>query len=373
MQDEDIQSTNAGRTNGGDDVEKAQNTEEDEEAERAKMGMQALSKMRAGLKLANTTLSERDRTCGLEQSMIPTVEQYLSGIRSMIRAETSAVRDAALAREGDLVNYLDRLQIDMEGMLESSGTLKQMALILALQDERELDQRICGTTSLPEQVDALCSSLASRTELCNGCLSVSEAIAAFLHGKRTKELSGFDEFWPERDLTGNAVAAFSDGVRFLPPESVEPGDTLPSNVIRYHSNASSLLESAKDCPFCDLVRVAIILDSCRKYAFPLDRPTEELFSNILHIRLGMGDDQFKRILGGIRSSQDSIYLMVETRDSYNNGNEYPYVLGNLRVIWQKPASMVDEDRKDRKVVFTKLNVFTSTSKFQRCFECTCLD
>jgi hypothetical protein len=77
----------------------------------------------------------------------------------------------------------------------------------------------------------------------------------------------------------------------------------------------------------------------------------------------------KRILEGIRNSKDSIYFMVETRDSYNNGNDYPYVLGNLRVIWQKMASMVDEESKDRKVVFTKLNVFTNTGKFQRCSEC----
>jgi hypothetical protein len=81
----------------------------------------------------------------------------------------------------------------------------------------------------------------------------------------------------------------------------------------------------------------------------------------------MGDDQFIRILEGIRSSKDSIYLRVETSDNYNNGNEYPYVLGNLRVMWQKPASMFDEESKSRKVVFTKFNVFTSTGKSQHCF------
>src|SRR5271163_1190360 len=109
MQDEDIQSTNAGKTNGGEDVEATQDTEEDEEAERAEMVMQGLSKIRTALKLADTTLSERDRTRGFTQSMISTVEKYLGGIRSMIRAETNAVRDAALAREGDLANFFDSL------------------------------------------------------------------------------------------------------------------------------------------------------------------------------------------------------------------------------------------------------------------------
>jgi hypothetical protein len=329
--------------------------------------MQGLSKLRTALKLADTTLSERDRTRGFNQSMISTIEQYLGAIRSMIRAEVGAVRDAVLAQEGDLANLLDSLQIDTEEMLESSEMFKQIAFNLALQDERELDQRIFGATSLTEQVDAICSSLASRTELCNVCLSGLEAIAAFLHGNGTKRPSGFDAYWPKRDLKGNARAAFSDGIRFLPPESVEPGDTLPFNVILHHSNASSLLESAKDCPFCELLRVAIILDSYRKYDFPLDQPKKKLISMILYIRLRTGDDQFIRILEGIRSSQDSIYLMLESSDSYNNGNEYTYVLKNLRVIWQKRASMVDEVSKDRKVVFTELNVFTSTGESQHWF------
>jgi hypothetical protein len=372
MEDEDIQSSNAAKANG-DDVDATQNTEEEGDAERAEIFMKGLREMGTALKLAGITISERDRTRGSTQSMISTVEKYLGGIRSLIQVEKSAVRDAALAHERDLANYFDSVQMDMERMLESPQMLKQIAFNLALQDERELDWRIVGATSLSEQVDAVCSSLASRTELCNVCLSVSEAIAAFLHGNGTERPSGFDEFWPERDPTGNRSEIFTDGVRFLPPESVEPGDTLPSNVIRHLSNASCLLESARDCPFCELLRVAIILDSNRKYGYPLDRPKEELVSMILNIRLGGGDDQFKRILEGIRNSQDSIYLMVEISDSYNNGIEYPFVLGNLRVIWQKPSSMVDEESKDRKVVFTKLNVFTSTGKFQRCFECSCLN
>jgi hypothetical protein len=164
--------------------------------------------------------------------------------------------------------------------------LKQMAFNLALQDERELDQRILGATSLSEQVDSICSSLAFRTELCSVCLSVSEAIAAFLHGNGAEKPRGFDVFWPVRDLKGNRLGAFSDGVRFLPSESVGPRDKLPFNVVRHHLNASSLLESAKDCPFCELLRVAMILNSYRKYGYPLDRPMEELISIILNIRLG---------------------------------------------------------------------------------------
>jgi hypothetical protein len=143
------------------------------------MEMQGLSKMRAALKLAGITPTERDRTCGSTQSMISTVEKYPSGIPSIIRAEASAVRDAALARGGDLANYFDSLQADTERWLDSSHMLKQIAFNLALQDERELDQRIVGATSLSEQVDSICSSLASRIELYNVCLSVSEAIAAF--------------------------------------------------------------------------------------------------------------------------------------------------------------------------------------------------
>jgi hypothetical protein len=101
MQDEDIQPTNAGETNGVNGVEAIQDTEQDEEAERAEMVMQDLSKIRTALKLADTTLSERDRTRGSTQSMISTVEKYLGGIRSMIQAEMSAVRDTALANNFD--------------------------------------------------------------------------------------------------------------------------------------------------------------------------------------------------------------------------------------------------------------------------------
>jgi hypothetical protein len=78
------------------------------------MEMQGLSKMRAALKLAGTTPTERDRTRGLTQSMISTVEKHLGGTGSMIRAETSAVRDAALARDGNLANYFDSLQLGPE-------------------------------------------------------------------------------------------------------------------------------------------------------------------------------------------------------------------------------------------------------------------
>jgi hypothetical protein len=44
--------------------------------------------------------------------------------------------------------------------------------------------------------------------------------------------------------------------------------------------------------------------------------------------------------------------MVETNDSYSNGNENSNVFRNLRVTWQKPARLFDEDIKDKKVVFT---------------------
>lgn len=230
--------------------------------------MQVRATMRDALKVADKTLSERDRTRGRKESISSTNERYLGSIPDIVRAEMNALRDSMLAQMPELVNSFDSLQIEMEEVLSSSQSsqlVKQLAVDFALEDELQLDQRILCAKSLTKQVDNICSSLASRTELCNVCLSVSQEIAACLHGKGTQWTRGVDQFWPKRDLRDNAVAAFMDGPRLLPPESVNPGDTLPSNVIRHHPNAGSVLESAKDCPFCELLRLAIILDSSRKY------------------------------------------------------------------------------------------------------------
>jgi hypothetical protein len=80
---------------------------------------------------------------------------------------------------------------------------------------------------------------------------------------------------------------------------------------------------------------------------------------ILSVKLGGRDDEFTRILDGIHSSQDFIYLMIERTK----------VPGNVCVIWQNLASMIDEGSRDRKVALPKLNVFTSTGKFYPYLKC----
>lgn len=123
-------------------------------------------------------------------------------------------------------------------------------------------------------------------------------------------------------------------------------------VVRHHTDGAGLLESARDCPLCELVRIAIILDSFRRYAFPLDKPTHELSEMMLGIRRGKGlDGGIEQILDEIRGSRNALYLVVDNADDEK-------VLGHLRVVWQKPASMTRRDG-DRKVVFTKLKVFAS--------------
>jgi hypothetical protein len=44
-----------------------------------------------------------------------------------------------------------------------------------------------------------------------------------------------------------------------------------------------------------------------------------------------------------------------------------FALGNLRVIWQKPASMVGDNTKDRKVIFTKLNALSRPGNYRSIF------
>ncbi|KAF2667965.1 HET-domain-containing protein [Microthyrium microscopicum] len=319
---------------------------------------QDLRAMWVALGLDVPPLTERDRTCGVATSLESTFKKYINGLMDILRADTDPSTKAILAHKG-VTGFVDDLRRQAEQLTDPPQEIKALAATFAIQDERELDQRITASLTLSGQIDALCSALTSRTELCDVCLSALEAISAFVcsGGK------GLDNFWPERDIEwdGNRGAAFTDGTRLLPPENVKPGDTLPPNVIQHHINASNLPESAKDCPLCELLRIAIILDSFRKYDYPIDRPTEELSAVIMAIRLGGGTDTFSRILDGIRSSQDAIYLMIERNDKQDNGKEHPFVLGNIRVIWQKPASMTNEGSKDRKVVFTKLNVFTSAS------------
>jgi hypothetical protein len=244
----------------------------------------------------------------------------------------------------------------MEGSPEPVERLEQLADLFARLEELGLIQEILRDRTLTGQVDAVCSMLKARTRLCKVCLSVSEQIA--MVARRMGEIGGafgLDALWPprERDTT-YPLETFTDGVRLLPPEKVDEGVELPFNVIRHHTNGTSLLESAKYCPFCELLRMAIILDSFRQHEVPYDKPTTDLFQMILAIRLGKGlkslNAEFEQILEGIRSSRDAIYLVIG-----ESGNAFEH----LRVVWQKPVSIVGRDG-DRKVVYTKLKVFASS-------------
>ena len=95
-----------------------------------------------------------------------------------------------------------------------------------------------------------------------------------------------------QDLKDDAEGAFTDGRRWLPPENVEPGDTLRPNVMRHYEKASYLLESARDCQFCELLRVAIILD-CK---CPQIQATPLLSDPILDIISPILDNSASRVL-----------------------------------------------------------------------------
>ena len=285
--------------------------------------------MRKELGLASLPLSERDRTRGAEESMASTHEKYLAAIR----------------KRGDkLIPMMDRLQICTEGSPEPSKRLEHLAYFLARLDELDMDQEISGDLTLTGQVDAVCSSLKARTRLCRLCLSVSEQIAAI--PGRMGEI-GHAAFWPSREFGTSAIDSFTDGVRLLPPERVDEGGDLPFNVIRHHVDGTSLLESANSCPFCELLSITIIPDSFRHYGSPLDKPTFPLSEIMLAIGMGKRlNGEFKQVLDGIRSGRNSIHLMVDNFMAENGD-----VLGHLRVIWQKPASISGGDG-DRKVIFT---------------------
>ena len=293
---------------------------------------QWFSKLRKELGLPSLALSERDRTRGAKESLVSSQKKYLAAVHE---------------KADELIPILDRLGVYPDGHREPLKRLEHLANTLASLDEIDLDEKIIWNFTLTGQVDAMCASLQARTKLCMLCLSKCEQIAAI----SAKMSESQQSVWP-RKPEGRFMEWLTDGGRIIPPEEVDEGKDLPFNVIRHHVNGIDLLESAKDCPFCELLRSAIILDCFRQYSYPLDKPTCELPEIIQAIRRGKGNDEFERILEGIRSSRSSIYLMAE------NFYEDQDSLGHLRVIWQKPPSMLTR-QNDRKVVFTKLKVFAS--------------
>jgi hypothetical protein len=300
-----------------------------------------------GLDISNAEPSERSRTAGIEKSFKSSYQKHLTAIKTGLQDAINAVHT--------------------EKLLESSDFLNRLAIKSALEEERELDKKILNSRTSSEHVAAICSALANRKALCEVCQSVSEQIAAFLlaFDNDTGEKPEIDVFWPPReDLEKKRIGAYTDGLRFLPPAAVKRGATLPPNVIQHHTKAGSLPESAEDCPFCELIRVACILDAFRERGYPFDHSGASLATILAEIRLGTGGSVFKRVLEDVRSSSDPIFLMVWTSDTLDNSN--PFTLGEIRLIWQRPASSNEE--KGRRVVFTRLNVFRSIGQYYSHFQ-----
>ncbi|CAI6091593.1 unnamed protein product [Clonostachys chloroleuca] len=209
--------------------------------------------------------------------------------------------------------------------------------------------------STPSLVDDVCSLLASRTKLCHICQSFSSQLSSWIR-KPT-----FDELlqWPERDYAKDRMAALSDGYRLLPPERVDPTTPRPSNVFEHHKAARDLLKSAKNCRFCELLKLAIALDSNRSLGFPYDKTTTPLGEILVQYNSRSGGSDVANIIEGLKTSADAIYLMVEpyAMGGYIKSVGYKSALGNIRVIWQKPKRMLTEDT--RAVVFTRLNIYTT--------------
>lgn len=320
-----------------------------------------------GLNISNAEPSERSRTAGIEKSFKSSYQKRLAAIKTGLQDEINAVHNAVISSNSEMTAFMDKLKAHAEKLLESSDLLNRLAIKSALEEERELDKKILNSRTSSEHVAAICSALANRKALCEVCQSVSEQIAAFLlaFDNDTGEKPEIDVFWPPReDFEKKRIGAYTDGLRFLPPAAVKRGATLPPNVIQHHTKAGSLLESAEDCPFCELIRVACILDAFRERGYPFDHSGASLATILAAIRLGTGDPVFKRVLEDVRSSSDPIFLMVWTSDTLDNSN--PFTLGEIRLIWQRPASSNEE--KGRRVVFTRLNVFRSIGQYYSHFQ-----
>lgn len=229
-----------------------------------------------------------------------------------------------------------------------SGSDKNQ-LSLAIRDAR------IPFTSTSSLVDDVCSLLASRTKLCHVCQSFSSQLSEWLR-KPT-----FDELlqWPERNFAKDRMAALSDGYRLLPPERVDPTAPLPSNAFKHHRAARDLLKSAKKCRFCELLKLAIVLDSNRRRGYPYDKTKTPLGEVLMQYNSGSGGSEVTNIIEGLRASEDAIYLMVEPypMGGYIKSGFSKSVLGNIRVIWQKPKKMLTGEAQA--VVFTRLSVFTT--------------
>lgn len=257
-----------------------------------KCALQWMNNIRKELGLPRIGLSERNRTCGAEVSMASTLAQYQTIIRGKGKS---------------LIAVMDRLRICKEGGPKPAQRLEDLAYLLARVDELDLDEEIFSDLTLTGQVNAVCASLKARKRLCRLCLSTSERLTEI--SSRVKEIGNeLDEMiWPPRDFGEGVSEALTDGIRFLPPEKVEDSGDIPCNVIRHYDNGATLLESARDCPFCELLRMAIMLDCFRRYSFPLDRPTHQLPEMIMGIRMGRGlEGEFEQIIEGIKGSRNAI-------------------------------------------------------------------
>jgi hypothetical protein len=289
--------------------------------------------------------SERDRTEGLKQAIKNRKLQYLT---------------AMVEKEHDMKHLLR--QHHLRAADESTAiTLARLASTLSVMDMDSLDQKILGIQSLPLQIEGLSEALQSRTRLCRLCLEVSEQIAAFPYGKY-RTASPFDAFWPRSvdDIRTSITGDIADGIRMVPPEKIDGGKPLPPTVIK-HLSGRALAQSARTCPFCELLRVALILDCNRLKRYPLDRTSAALVSIVLAMRMGTADGDVQRILEGVRMSDDPVYLVFETPDALNSLGDNDFVVGHLRVVWQKPVSL-SRTKDDRSAVFTKLRIFSDSGK-----------
>ncbi|VUC29064.1 unnamed protein product [Clonostachys rosea] len=238
---------------------------------------------------------------------------------------------------------------DIEPATKSEPGLDKNRLVSAIRDAR------LPFTSTSSLVDDVCSLLASRTSLCHVCQSFSSELSSWLR-KPTFD----DELlqWPGRNYARDRMAALSDGYRVLPPESVEAA-SRPSNAFKHHPAARDLLRSSKNCRFCELLKLAIVLDSNRKCEFPYDKTKTPLGELLVQYSHKSGGPDVNVIFEGLRASGDPIYLMVEPHPmgGFIKRDDFKSVLGNIRVIWQKPKRMLTAE--GRAVVFTRLNIFTT--------------
>ncbi|KAG4441660.1 hypothetical protein IFR05_002867 [Cadophora sp. M221] len=299
------------------------------------------------------------------------IRKEYESFKAELSKSYSAVKDAYTVPSPGQPDHIPPMLAQLFEELNDPTRLHRMATFGAerqyLEGVHERYFKDEAATSNVEHVAAIASRLADRKQLCDVCMKVAKKISNILvlfNSGIDWELY-LDGYWPPRPLPrdGNRDQ-YIVGNRFIPPECIRPGSMLPTNVMQHHLKAENLVKSAETCPLCELLRVAYVMDSFRERgeeeAFDHSRePLAEIFAGI---RRGKGSDLFQKISRQLSQSQDPVYLMLWNESSQEKSpSTGGFKLSYIRLLWERPKTEVTP--KERKTVFTRLQVFHSRGMF----------